>query len=187
LVFVVGFSAGKCPPGQSKCECSGGYYCTAPDAGCPPKTLVCPVGSVLTPPKHRGTCPVVPPIGAAPCVWACQNDDSCPPNEKCCSNGCGKMCTIAIRPDACGAGLHSCKCLGGHYCVTAGSICLSPTSACPGALPIVTVVTPVVTTPVITPVITAPVIVVSAPPPPHFNPPHDDFNPPHNDHNSRGH
>uniref|UniRef100_A0A3Q3RXN5 Anosmin 1b n=1 Tax=Mastacembelus armatus TaxID=205130 RepID=A0A3Q3RXN5_9TELE len=46
--------------------------------------------------SHQGDCP--PPqraIGfAAACVESCSSDEHCPPNRKCCSNGCGQTCQV---------------------------------------------------------------------------------------------
>ena len=41
-----------------------------------------------------GTCPNVPEGVAGGCVEECSSDDSCPGEEKCCSNGCGHTCRI---------------------------------------------------------------------------------------------
>uniref|UniRef100_A0A452HGW5 WAP domain-containing protein n=1 Tax=Gopherus agassizii TaxID=38772 RepID=A0A452HGW5_9SAUR len=40
-----------------------------------------------------GACPR--PQGPGICVERCQGDNSCPPGQKCCSNGCGHVC---MRP-----------------------------------------------------------------------------------------
>ncbi|CAI5778624.1 four-disulfide core domain 18-like [Podarcis lilfordi] len=42
-----------------------------------------------------GRCPR--PTGDGHCAELCQGDASCPPGEKCCSNGCGHQCMRAIQ------------------------------------------------------------------------------------------
>ena len=42
-------------------------------------------------PEKIGTCPV--PEGAGICVELCTSDFDCDGNQKCCSNGCGHVCT----------------------------------------------------------------------------------------------
>ena len=42
--------------------------------------------------SHPGVCPTFPTGLAGPCVDYCDTDEDCPPNELCCSNGCGHDC-----------------------------------------------------------------------------------------------
>ncbi|KAJ7332283.1 hypothetical protein JRQ81_014463 [Phrynocephalus forsythii] len=42
-----------------------------------------------------GECPK--PSGAGICVEMCGSDDSCGPGERCCSNGCGHVCTKVTK------------------------------------------------------------------------------------------
>uniref|UniRef100_A0A8C3XSL0 WAP domain-containing protein n=1 Tax=Chelydra serpentina TaxID=8475 RepID=A0A8C3XSL0_CHESE len=38
--------------------------------------------------------PAIRPQGPGICLEECSGDDSCPPGQKCCSNGCGHVCTV---------------------------------------------------------------------------------------------
>ena len=38
-------------------------------------------------------CPTVTEDTAGICVEECRSDDSCPGAQKCCFNGCGRVCT----------------------------------------------------------------------------------------------
>ena len=40
-----------------------------------------------------GVCPAVPPNQVGACVNLCNNDMDCQGAQKCCSNGCGRVCT----------------------------------------------------------------------------------------------
>uniref|UniRef100_A0A6I8P7P4 WAP domain-containing protein n=1 Tax=Ornithorhynchus anatinus TaxID=9258 RepID=A0A6I8P7P4_ORNAN len=42
-------------------------------------------------------CPRPPPGIEGDCVYYCKGDDSCPPGQKCCSNGCGYVCMTPIK------------------------------------------------------------------------------------------
>ncbi|KAL8179832.1 UNVERIFIED_CONTAM: hypothetical protein K2H54_073336 [Gekko kuhli] len=44
---------------------------------------------------RRGICPR--PQGPGICVERCRNDRDCGVRQKCCSNGCGRVCMKAIR------------------------------------------------------------------------------------------
>ena len=72
-----------CPNGQKCCSigATGYFYCATAITGSG--------GSVVKP----GTCPAVPPGTAGICIAGCANDQSCSGNFKCCSNGCGTVCT----------------------------------------------------------------------------------------------
>ncbi|XP_042319020.1 WAP four-disulfide core domain protein 3 [Sceloporus undulatus] len=48
-------------------------------------------GRHARPSRAVGQCPK--PQGNGPCVELCASDKSCGPGEKCCSNGCGHVCT----------------------------------------------------------------------------------------------
>jgi len=102
-------SLDQCPLGQVKCLCTGGYYCLPAGSGCVLGPSSCPLGAITTgttttttvivatvaPKPRKGTCPA--PVAAfGPCIVACSSDDSCPFNQKCCANGCGKTCQIAV-------------------------------------------------------------------------------------------
>ncbi|KAH3701868.1 kielin/chordin-like protein [Dreissena polymorpha] len=41
-----------------------------------------------------GTCPKFPPGNLLPCVKLCDSDFDCPEQQKCCSTGCGRSCSI---------------------------------------------------------------------------------------------
>ena len=42
-----------------------------------------------------GVCPVVAGKNGI-CLEACSNDNNCPRDQKCCSNGCGKTCQAPV-------------------------------------------------------------------------------------------
>ncbi|KAG6938447.1 WAP four-disulfide core domain 3, partial [Chelydra serpentina] len=77
-----------------------------------------------------GACPK--PQGLGLCVERCRGDYSCPPGQKCCSNGCGHVCMKAIiqprvRPGACpkpqGLGLCVERCRGDYSCPPGRKCC----------------------------------------------------------------
>ena len=43
--------------------------------------------------EKPGECPVLPPDAIGHCGELCFSDNSCPGTQKCCSNGCGHVCT----------------------------------------------------------------------------------------------
>ena len=43
-----------------------------------------------------GTCPKIVDAVGGVCIDECASDYSCPVGQKCCSNGCGRVCTKAI-------------------------------------------------------------------------------------------
>ncbi|XP_078468569.1 WAP four-disulfide core domain protein 8-like [Lampetra planeri] len=47
-----------------------------------------------------GSCPTPPPDAVGTCDEACKDDESCPGEQKCCSNGCGHGCVepLALHP-----------------------------------------------------------------------------------------
>ncbi|KAG6450117.1 hypothetical protein O3G_MSEX006396 [Manduca sexta] len=42
--------------------------------------------------NKSGRCPRVPGGSGGICVEGCSGDRSCPGRQKCCSNGCGRVC-----------------------------------------------------------------------------------------------
>uniref|UniRef100_A0A6I8PHS6 WAP four-disulfide core domain 8 n=1 Tax=Ornithorhynchus anatinus TaxID=9258 RepID=A0A6I8PHS6_ORNAN len=44
-----------------------------------------------------GICPIPQRTFPKRCVELCRGDNSCPPGYKCCSNGCGRECMVAVR------------------------------------------------------------------------------------------
>lgn len=46
--------------------------------------------------QRPGTCPGVPEGMVGTCAESCIGDRSCPPGQKCCSNGCGKSCQVPV-------------------------------------------------------------------------------------------
>lgn len=46
--------------------------------------------------QRPGTCPRVPEGMFGTCAERCAGDGSCPPGQKCCSNGCGKSCQVPV-------------------------------------------------------------------------------------------
>ena len=44
-------------------------------------------------PSKPGFCPAVESDQLGTCQEECSNDDDCKGNQKCCSNGCGHVCT----------------------------------------------------------------------------------------------
>ncbi|XP_078730460.1 uncharacterized protein LOC144945803 isoform X1 [Lampetra fluviatilis] len=52
---------------------------------------------------RSGSCPKRRPGTVGTCVNLCEDDDSCPGKQKCCSNGCGRTCMEPVRPDKPGA------------------------------------------------------------------------------------
>ncbi|EHB18676.1 Extracellular peptidase inhibitor [Heterocephalus glaber] len=51
---------------------------------------------VHTTQQKRGACPEVRRGQFGICVEACSGDQSCPREKKCCSNGCGHVCTAPV-------------------------------------------------------------------------------------------
>ena len=47
-------------------------------------------------PPQTLVCPALRPGSFGICVNLCSGDDSCPAGQKCCSNGCGRVCKIAV-------------------------------------------------------------------------------------------
>ncbi|KAK3611573.1 hypothetical protein CHS0354_018087 [Potamilus streckersoni] len=69
-------------------QCAGGFFCQ--DVPGDIRGICCPTGIVQPPP---GSCPVVNNIG--PCVILpghCLSDDECRQGQRCCPDGCGKVC-----------------------------------------------------------------------------------------------
>uniref|UniRef100_A0ABM5G4W2 Nigwaprin-a-like n=1 Tax=Pogona vitticeps TaxID=103695 RepID=A0ABM5G4W2_9SAUR len=82
-----------------------------------------------------GECPKPPDVGI--CVHMCESDDFCGPGERCCSTGCGRVCTKVVKAslgecpkpigdgacvemcendDSCGPGERCCSNGCGHVC-----------------------------------------------------------------------
>lgn len=52
-------------------------------------------------------CPPLLPGSIGICVEQCSGDDDCPTGQKCCSNGCGHVCKVAVNatiPPVCHSG-----------------------------------------------------------------------------------
>ncbi|CAG2224039.1 WFDC3 [Mytilus edulis] len=108
-------------PGEQKC-CSNccGHFCSVP------------TGGVIPRPVKPGFCPPVPKDKYSVCVEYCSSDDTCPSEQKCCSNGWGHFCSVPTggvipRPARCqvgkplphifcGRGSYRQKCPRGYYC-----------------------------------------------------------------------
>uniref|UniRef100_A0A6I8P8T3 WAP domain-containing protein n=1 Tax=Ornithorhynchus anatinus TaxID=9258 RepID=A0A6I8P8T3_ORNAN len=43
-----------------------------------------------------GRCPPPPKGYRGSCYESCKGDQYCPPKHKCCSNGCGRSCKLAV-------------------------------------------------------------------------------------------
>uniref|UniRef100_A0A8C5RGT8 BPTI/Kunitz inhibitor domain-containing protein n=1 Tax=Laticauda laticaudata TaxID=8630 RepID=A0A8C5RGT8_LATLA len=53
-------------------------------------------------PEHLGTCPKMPVLQTlVPCNHTCTDDRQCPPEEKCCYDGCGRSCLPPDRRSRC--------------------------------------------------------------------------------------
>ncbi|XP_067675714.1 spore coat protein SP87-like [Haliotis asinina] len=86
------------PPGLTNpciaALCPEGHYCENREVICgvPPcqREAVCVRDSTLG--GKSGECPRV--IGPGICITECETDFDCNGNRKCCSNGCGSVCTI---------------------------------------------------------------------------------------------
>uniref|UniRef100_A0A670ZLH8 BPTI/Kunitz inhibitor domain-containing protein n=1 Tax=Pseudonaja textilis TaxID=8673 RepID=A0A670ZLH8_PSETE len=51
---------------------------------------------------HPGTCPKMPVLQTfVPCNHTCTDDRQCPPEEKCCYDGCGRSCLPPVRRSRC--------------------------------------------------------------------------------------
>ncbi|XP_022088704.1 neurogenic locus notch homolog protein 1-like isoform X2 [Acanthaster planci] len=70
-------------------------------------------GNLVNCTHKPGMCPV--PEGLGPCVNMCVKDMDCPDSQKCCSNGCGKVCSHPLNACA------SSPCANGGVCYTAAS------------------------------------------------------------------
>ncbi|XP_040605279.1 WAP four-disulfide core domain protein 18-like [Mesocricetus auratus] len=46
--------------------------------------------------QRPGDCPTIPPNYIGACEDNCIADELCPEQMKCCSNGCGQDCTLAV-------------------------------------------------------------------------------------------
>uniref|UniRef100_A0A8C0I6D1 WAP domain-containing protein n=1 Tax=Balaenoptera musculus TaxID=9771 RepID=A0A8C0I6D1_BALMU len=46
--------------------------------------------------SEPGICPLLTKVSFRTCVEMCRGDEFCPLGQKCCSNGCGHVCT-AVR------------------------------------------------------------------------------------------
>jgi hypothetical protein len=72
---------------------------TDPAVTCSWQWTPCPIIDPF--PVHAGYCPKISSEVFGICVSTCENDDDCEPENKCCSNGCGKTCVTAIKEDTC--------------------------------------------------------------------------------------
>ncbi|XP_075929275.1 uncharacterized protein LOC116950820 isoform X1 [Petromyzon marinus] len=80
-------------PGEQKCCSNGcGHSCVQPE------DLILKDAELV--PVKPGSCPTLPPDTVGTCDEACTDDDSCPGEQKCCSNGCGHSCVDpqVLRP-----------------------------------------------------------------------------------------
>ncbi|XP_078000283.1 uncharacterized protein LOC144452853 isoform X2 [Glandiceps talaboti] len=71
-------------------ECNYDWKCCSNGCGhtCQPFVIIDPV------PEKPGTCPAVEPGLVGTCVEECNGDYDCDGEDKCCSNGCGHVCTL---------------------------------------------------------------------------------------------
>ncbi|CAC5390331.1 WFDC3 [Mytilus coruscus] len=95
-----------------------------------------------------GLCPI--PSGAGICVERCSGDSNCPGFQKCCSNGCGHVCTnpsgkskpgLCPKPSGAGICVESCSgdsnCPGYQKCCSngCGHVCTNPSGPSPSPPP----------------------------------------------------
>lgn len=64
------------------------------------------------PGSRPGQCPLVAPGTIGTCLVSCMGDESCPQGQKCCSNGCGRTCQVAVAGEGCVCG-QPCTMTGG--------------------------------------------------------------------------
>lgn len=91
----------QCPWGQRCTRTSCGRACMDTPGGEAQETKVLPQepqlsqqgghSSVLCPAGRGGACPM--PGGGGTCLDLCSLDEECPWGHRCCSNGCGHVCT----------------------------------------------------------------------------------------------
>ncbi|XP_048258469.1 prestalk protein-like isoform X2 [Haliotis rufescens] len=78
-------------------DCRSGFHCVERATPCAGPQFNCPIQGVCiedttyTGTGKPGTCP---PAGVGICITECETDFDCDDNRKCCSNGCGSVCTI---------------------------------------------------------------------------------------------
>ncbi|XP_065766606.1 WAP four-disulfide core domain protein 3-like [Muntiacus reevesi] len=70
-------------------DCPAGSQCVSNGCG-----RVCSPTQDQQAEQRPGTCPRVPEGMVGTCAESCTGDGSCPPGQKCCSNGCGKSCQV---------------------------------------------------------------------------------------------
>ncbi|KAM9596624.1 WAP four-disulfide core domain protein 18-like [Trichechus inunguis] len=58
--------------------------------------MACAIRPPTTGRGRPGVCPEVPKNVFGICVEECSGDESCPRGKKCCSNGCGHVCTSPV-------------------------------------------------------------------------------------------
>ncbi|XP_038046743.1 multiple epidermal growth factor-like domains protein 6 [Patiria miniata] len=104
-----------CEAGRKCCSNGCGMVCRTPCPGVRCR-MACPFGYVKDdngcdicrckrPEIKFGKCPAIQEGVAGICSTDCQTDDDCSgENMKCCSNGCGQMCTRACSPVMCRLG-----------------------------------------------------------------------------------
>ena len=68
--------------------------CASPSAAASKHIEIVNLPLTLT--EKDGLCPAAPNGTFGICVESCGNDQECPGDEKCCSNGCGHSCVAPI-------------------------------------------------------------------------------------------
>ncbi|CAH1799634.1 unnamed protein product [Owenia fusiformis] len=117
----------ECPEQSSGCVYNGTAYNASDTFKNDCNTCTCLVnGSVTcTRMKCKGRCPSVPRGISGICVEECSEDDDCPGEQKCCSNGCGHVCRDPVTgPDCSSVVCVKPDCLPGNPTYTpAGKCC----------------------------------------------------------------
>ena len=78
------FIPSACHPVMCRMYCEYGWA-KGPDG--------CDICKCADAPTKPGFCPAVESGQLGTCVEECSNDNDCHGNKKCCSNGCGHVCT----------------------------------------------------------------------------------------------
>ncbi|XP_046583339.1 neurogenic locus notch homolog protein 2-like isoform X1 [Haliotis rubra] len=89
-------SYGNCvaEDGEARCSCIHGYTGRNCDRRVPE-------------PEKEGDCPPLTPTSVGTCAVSCEVDSECPLKQKCCSNGCGRLCAHPAN--------YTCPYLGHNY------------------------------------------------------------------------